>query len=369
MTGDRAARAALTRIAETGDETMGRQIAAHGAEAVLAGIRAATLEGVDERKAAAWRMRALAAGDPDDDLARFRFVVPGDPDWPEQLDDLGDARPTGLWVDGKGDLRRACARSIALVGSRAASAYGVNVASELACRLSDRGYSVISGGAYGIDAAAHRGCLAGPSPTVAILACGVDVSYPAAHQDLFAAIREEGLVISESPPGVNPTRLRFLVRNRVIAALSRGTVVVQAAPRSGALNTAHHAFQLNRQLMAIPGPVTSDVSVGCNNLIRLGKAVCVTSADEILEQVGQAGDDIAPIPRGPVTRRDLLSLESKRILDAMPGGLGVIGPSEVALKAGLPLPVALGCLGSLEAGGYLKREGNGWRLTARGRGR
>ncbi len=162
----------------------------------------------------------------------------------------------------------------------------------------------------------------------------MDVPYPAAHQDLFAAIREEGLVISESPPGVTPTRLRFLVRNRVIAALSRGTVVIQAAPRSGALNTAHHAFQLNRQLMAVPGPVTSEVSAGCNNLIRLGKAVCVTSADEILEQVGQAGDDIAPIPRGQMTSRDLLSLESKRVLDAMPNR-GAMGPAELALKAGL----------------------------------
>ncbi|WP_061296971.1 DNA-processing protein DprA [Herbidospora cretacea] len=368
MTGDRAARAALTRIAETGDETMGRAIGTHGAEAVLAGIRDGTLAGVDDRKATAWRTRALAASDPDDDLARHRFVIPGDPDWPSQLDDLRDARPIGLWLSGAGDLRQAGARSIAVVGARAATPYGVNVASELACRLSDRGYAVISGGAYGIDAAAHRGCLAGPSPTVAILACGVDVPYPAAHQDLFAAIREEGLVISESPPGVTPTRLRFLVRNRVIAALSRGTVVIQAAPRSGALNTAHHAFQLNRQLMAVPGPVTSEVSAGCNNLIRLGKAVCVTSADEILEQVGQAGDDIAPVPRGQMTSRDLLSLESKRVLDALPNR-GAMGPAELALKAGLPLPVALSCLGNLEAGGYLMREGSGWRLSAKGRGR
>ena len=153
-------------------------------------------------------------------------------------------------------------RSVAIVGSRASTAYGEHVAGELGHQLAERGWTVVSGGAFGIDAAAHRGALAAEAPTVAVLACGVDRPYPAAHGALLHRIAETGLLVSEWPPGAAPHRHRFLVRNRLIAALTRGTVVVEAAARSGAQATARRARKLGRQVLVVPGPVTSAMSVG-----------------------------------------------------------------------------------------------------------
>ncbi|MGC5012461.1 DNA-processing protein DprA [Streptosporangium sp. DT93] len=218
-----------------------------------------------------------------------------------------------------------------------------------------------SGGAHGIDGAAHRGALACEAPTVAVLACGADVAYPSAHQQLFAAVRAQGVLISESPLGAHPTRPRFLVRNRLIAALSRGTVIVEAAVRSGALNTAGHAVALNRHLAAVPGPVTSEASIGCHRLIRQGRATCVTSPEEVIELVGAMGADLAPEPRGPVLPRDRLDPESRRVVEVMPTRIGV-GPATIAVAAGVDLDTALSCLGGLAAAGYVERVSRGWRL-------
>ncbi|GAA1014598.1 DNA protecting protein DprA [Acrocarpospora pleiomorpha] len=376
---DRLARAEITRIAEPGDPVMGRLIEEYGAVGALAQVRRGVLEpefiqaelelaNAERRRpnlgqlVTGWAGRAVGcAGRAADDLAAGRLLVPGDPGWPSQLNDLGRLRPYGLWLDGEEDLRFACLRSVSIVGARAATAYGTHAAAELSAGLSDRSWSVISGGAYGIDGAAHRGALAGVAPTVVVLACGTDVCYPSAHADLFRAVRERGLVISESPPGVQPTRLRFLVRNRVIAALSRGTVIVQAALRSGALNTASHATALNRQLMAVPGPITSDVSAGCHALIREARATCVTSVPEIIELVGSIGDDLAPTLRGPSYPRDSLNEESKRVLDAVPARTPA-GPATIASAAALPLTTTLSCLGGLESAGYILRTPDGWRL-------
>ncbi|WP_174900297.1 DNA-processing protein DprA [Acrocarpospora macrocephala] len=358
---------------------MGRLIEEYGAVGALAQVRRGVLEpefiqaelgtaNTERRRlnlgqlVTGWAGRAVGcAGRAADDLAAGRLLVPGDPGWPSQLNDLGRLRPYGLWLDGEEDLRFACLRSVSVVGARAATAYGTHAAAELSAGLSDRSWSVISGGAYGIDGAAHRGALAGVAPTVVVLACGTDVCYPSAHADLFRAVRERGLVISESPPGVQPTRLRFLVRNRVIAALSRGTVIVQAALRSGALNTASHASALNRQLMAVPGPITSDVSAGCHALIREARATCVTSVPEIIELVGSIGDDIAPTLRGPSYPRDSLNEETKRVLDAVPARTPA-GPATIASAAALPLTTTLSCLGGLESAGYILRTPDGWRL-------
>ncbi|MEZ0076808.1 DNA-processing protein DprA [Planotetraspora sp. GP83] len=377
---DRLARVALMRIAEAGDPVMGRLIAWYGPRSALDQARRGTLEPEFARRetelAEASRRRLnleqLVAGwaarqaDPAADLAQgrrrgARLIIPGDPEWPTQLDDLGDYRPYGLWLDGEANLRFTCLRSVAIVGSRAATPYGVTVAAEFGSRLADEGWSVISGGAYGIDGAAHRGALAGGSPTVVVLACGTDVCYPRAHEDLFRAVRSQGVVISEWPPGVHPTRPRFLVRNRVIAALSRGTVVVQAAVRSGALNTATHASTLNRQLMAVPGPITSENSEGCHVLIRQGKAVCVTSVEEVIELVGSIGADLAPERRGPVRPRDGLDDETRRVLEAVPARGGA-GPATIAVAAGVDMTTALSCLGSLTAAGFVEPVARGWRL-------
>lgn len=383
---DRLARVAIMRMAEAGDAVMSRLIARFSPVGAMEQARRGVLDPDFAREekeraeasrrhldlgrhAAAWAARYTdPAGDLEQGMRRgARLVVPGDVEWPTQLDDLGQARPFGLWVDGQANLRFSCLRSVSVVGARAATAYGTTVAAEFAMSLGGRGWTVISGGAYGIDGAAHRGALASGTPTVVVLACGTDVCYPSAHEDLFGAVRRQGVVISEWPPGAHPTRLRFLIRNRVIAALSRGTVVVQAAARSGALNTATHAWGLNRHLMAVPGPITTEVSAGCHVLIRQGKAVCVTSAEEIVELVGSIGDDLAPEQRGPVRPRDGLNDETRRVLEAIPAR-GATGPAVIAVAAGVDIGTALACLGALAAAGFVENVDRGWRLRPAARG-
>ena len=240
-----------------------------------------------------WRVRLPELPGPDQVLAfresGIRLICPGDPEWPGQLADLGDDQPYALWLRGNADLRFSCLRSVAIVGSRAATAYGSYVAAEFAGSVAARGWAVVSGGAFGVDAAAHRAALGADGVTVAVLACGVDVPYPSAHAELFDAIAAQGVLVSEWPPGRHVSRLRFLVRNRVIAALATGTLVVEAGQRSGALNTARHARDLRRRLMAVPGPVTSDLSAGCHHIIREWQGVLVTSAAEVTEHLSPVG--------------------------------------------------------------------------------
>jgi DNA processing protein len=266
-----------------------------------------------------------------------------------------------------------------MVGSRAASGYGAHVAGEIAADLAERGWTIVSGGAYGIDAAVHRGVLAVGGITMAVLACGVDHAYPAGHADLFAAIAADGLVVSEWPPGSHPTRLRFLVRNRVIAALTNGTVIVEAGDRSGALNTARHAAELQRPLMAVPGPVTSAQSAGCHRIIREWGGVLVTRAADVLDLLGPLGDttsweqeSVARSASGagrrgaesgttPVSRDDL-DTDSARVLDAFPAR-AAIGTSMIARKAGVELDTVIRCLGRLAGCGFVERFEQGWRLA------
>ncbi|WP_113700170.1 DNA-processing protein DprA [Nonomuraea lactucae] len=372
------ARAALMRAADAGDATMGRLVACCGAPAAAEAVRARTLppefiaqEAKHERAAkldqrlSTWHAR-LAAADPAADIATgeqagARLVVPGSTEWPSQLDQLGPSRPLGLWLHGSADLRFSCLRSVAVVGARAATSYGAHVAAEFGIGFGEAGWSVISGGAFGVDGAVHRGALASDSPTVVVLACGVDIAYPSGHLELFAAARGQGVVVSECPPGVHPTRARFLIRNRLIAALSRGTVVVEAALRSGALNTAAHALSLNRHLGAVPGPVTSAMSAGCHRLLRERKAICVTTPEEMIDLVGTIGDDLAPSPRSPAVPRDALNEVTKKVLDAVPSRGGA-GPASIALTAGVPLDAALSSLGGLAAAGYIERVAKGWRI-------
>ncbi len=376
MSDERTARATLTAVAEPGDTFLNRIIDHSGAEQALEAIRTGTLpEGVladvkEVRRLEQWRIRLIAA-EPDQDMAvcarfRGRLICPGDPEWPTTLDDLGDGRPYALWLRGPGDLRNACLRSVAVVGSRAASPYGLRAASDFASELADRGWTVISGGALGIDAAAHRGALAADGPTVAVLANGVDVPYPASNEGLFAELARRCLLVSESPPGTHPHRLRFLVRNRVIAALSRGTVIVEAEARSGALNTAGWAAKLGRVVMAVPGPVTSRTSVGCHRLLREEGTTLVTRTEEIIEAVGSIGADLAPPPRTPVLPRDRLEPVTRAILEAFPAR-GTTGPAELAVKAGVDLTKVNAKLGLLAAAGFVERASAGWRLTASGK--
>jgi DNA processing protein len=220
---------------------------------------------------------------------------------------------------------------------------------------------VVSGGAFGVDHWAHRGALAAEGITIAVLASGVDQPYPPSHHDLFQAIAAHGAIASEWPPGRRPTRHGFLVRNRVIAALSRGTVVVEAGLRSGALSTARHARDQQRPLMAVPGPVTSEQSAGCHHIIREWGAVCVTGARDVMELLSFPGEQLPGQPGGAVLPRDALDPMTARVLEAVPAR-GGRGPARVAVIAGVDFDTALRCLGVLAAGGFVERCDRGWRV-------
>jgi DNA processing protein len=393
----RLARAALTYLAEPGDPALGALLEICEPAEIMAAVKADLLPGIGpgcgdspaSRKAlerALGRWRARLPGLPDDAATAaacrdgIRLVCPGDPQWPDRLDELGQARPYALWLRGRADLPAACARSVSMVGSRAATGYGAHMSGEIAADLAERGWAIVSGGAYGIDAAAHRGALITDATTIAVLACGVNHPYPAGHADLFAGIAAAGLVISEWPPGRRPARLRFLVRNRVIAALTCGTVIVEAGERSGALNTARHAAELGRPLMAVPGPVTSQQSAGCHRIIRDWGATLVTCAADIIEMLTPLGvmdwmtpagsPGPAPSPTsGPASTgawppRDQLDPDSARVLDALPAR-GAAGPSTIAVEAGVDLDTALRCLGLLAGCGFIQRCDQGWRLRRR----
>jgi DNA processing protein len=394
------ARAALTYLAEPGDPALGTLLGRYDPAKVLATIRADTLPEVIpgwgdhpasraalQRALARWRARLPGLPGDDEVIAAcrqgLRLIGPEDPEWPAPLDQLGPSRPYALWLRGRADLRAACGRSVSMVGSRAASGYGAHVAGEIAADLGAEGWTVISGGAYGIDAAVHRGVLAVHGITIAVLACGLNHLYPAGHAELFASIADDGLVISEWPPGRHPARMRFLVRNRVIAALSRGTVVVEAGHRSGALSTARHAAGLGKPLMAVPGPVTSAQSAGCHHIMREWAATCVTCAADIIEMLSPVGAPVAPGPgpdptatprppgepqdRGaPGPSRDDLDHDSASVLDALPAH-GVAGTATIAVEAGLDLDTVLSSLGLLAGCGFIERCDGGWRLLRRRR--
>jgi DNA processing protein len=361
LTADERARAALSRLVEPGDEQMGHLLDEVGAPEVLDRLLAGTLGGP---RLAGYRAR-VGGLDVDADLAAARaagarVVVPSSAEWPPALDDLGAARPIALWVRGDGDLSRLARRAVSVVGARACTSYGEHVAAELGAGLAARGWTVVSGAAFGVDAAAHRGALAVDGPTIAVLACGLDVAYPAAHEDLLGRIAGGGVVLSELPPGCRPTKLRFLSRNRVIAALGSGTVVVEAALRSGAANTAAHAVDLSRHLMAVPGSVTSAMSAGCHELVRTKGAQLVTDAADVLDLVGELGVDDRPARRGATRPHDDLDALHLRVLDGLPVQRPA-GAASVARVAGLDIPAVLRCLGRLSTLGLAESVDGGWR--------
>lgn len=367
--GERRARLLLSMVGEPGDRALGRAVAHSGAVAALASVRQPG-EGAPGRFAATYASR-LAVADPDSALMAgsacgARFICPGDLEWPTQLEHLGDSTPLGLWVRGGADLRRWLLRSVSVVGARACTAYGRHVATDLAAELAERSWTVVSGGAYGIDAAVHAGALSAGGQTVAVLACGVDVAYPKGNETLLRRIAVDGLIVSELPPGATVTKPRFLERNRVIAAATRGTVVVEAALRSGALSTAARGAVLNRHVMAVPGPVTSPMSAGCHELIRTGGASVVTDAADVLDLVGELGSDASPRRRGEERPTDELDAPTLRVLEALPARCAT-SADRVVVESGLSVPVVLGSLATLEEAGWAEcREGR-WRLAPRTR--
>jgi DNA processing protein len=273
--------------------------------------------------------------------------------------------PAGLFVRGAGALDLLERASVAIVGARAATSYGTQVTTDIAFGLAERDWTVVSGGAFGIDAAAHRAALAAGGVTVAVLASGVDRPYPAGNAALFERIAEAGLVISEWPPGAEPLRHRFLIRNRVMAAATRGTVVVEAAARSGASQTMSRVLALNRIAMVVPGPVTSAMSVGCHELLRANpQARLVTGLPHVLDEVGTIGEYLAEPPHGRRHVRDSLDEESALVLEAVPRR-GTASPEELAAKAGVALRTVLRRLSLLETAGLISRgEGGGVALAS-----
>lgn len=364
---ERWARAAWAFLTEPRDAGVLRLLGECGAVEALARLRAGQLS-----PRGGWEVRL-----PELDLDalahaaqhhRVRVVVPGDAEWPLGLDRLREP-PYCLFVRGGDDLSALVDRSVAVVGSRAATDYGLRVAGDLAEGLAGRGWTVVSGAAYGIDSAAHRAALAADGPTVAVLACGADRAYPTVHRALLDQIAVAGAVVSEVPVGCAPYRSRFLARNRIIATLARATVVVEANLRSGSLTTAKAASDHHLPVGAVPGPVTSMTSAGCHALLRDTDAVLVTDAAEVAELAARIGEDLLPgRPRPvPAAPGDDLDPESYRVWSAVPtrGGATV---ERLASACGVEARRLPGVLALLEAEGLVTREGGRWRKAPRARG-
>jgi DNA processing protein len=368
---ERLARVVLSRIGEPGDPRLTDLVHELGAQVVLSGLRRQAVD----RELRADLAERIAAVDPAQELERatrlgVRFVVPGDDEWPAPLEDLERAPhlherggvPLGLWCRGALRLDEAVQRAVAVVGSRSATSYGAAVASDIGGVLARESWTVVSGAAFGIDQAAHRGALAQRGPTVAVLACGADRAYPSAHRGLIDYVAEVGLVVSEAAPGCAPTRIRFLARNRVIAALAAGTVVVEAAVRSGALNTASWASGLGRPVMGVPGPVTSAPSAGVHQLVRSRDALLVTSGEEVLEAVAPVGTFTLADPRAPEGPRDRLAARERQVLDAVPL-VRAADSASIARTAGLAHGRTKEALLALHRAGMVEHALGRWRVA------
>jgi DNA processing protein len=374
----RLARIVLGHLVEPGNRDLGDLVNRVGPVEGLRRLRAG--EVVDRlRDAASSRLpvdpdrlteRALQHAD----RIGARIITPEDDEWPHQLGDLvGLSRdvpdrihrdtypPHCIWLRGRWPLAEACERSVAIVGSRASTPYGEHVAADLGYGLADRDWTVVSGGAFGIDAAAHRGALAASGRTIAVLACGIDRPYPLSHVNLFERIAEEGLLVSEWPPGADPHRRRFLIRNRVIAAATRGTVMVEAGLRSGARFTLRRAREMCRITMAVPGPVTSAMSAGSHEELREPDCILVAEVAHVVDAVGVIGVDLAPVPRAEETPLDRLSPLQRQVLDGV-RPRKILTAEQIAASVSLSARDTRRTLPGLEQAGFVTAVGAGYRL-------
>jgi DNA processing protein len=275
----------------------------------------------------------------------LRFVGRSEDWYPRLLRELHDP-PPGLFLRGAADAGRLGLPAVAVVGARACSSYGSQIARLLGRELAAAGLTVVSGLARGVDGEAHRGALEAGGPTVAVLGCGIDRDYPAAHAQLAARICEGGLVVSEYAPGVEPAPWRFPARNRVIAGLSVATIVVEARERSGALITADFALEAGREVFAVPGEITSALSSGTNALLRLG-ATPLTSVADVFESLAVEVAVPAPPELGETSRRVLEALGRE------PGGV-----DDLVRETGLDAAAIATTLAELElAGAVAEAEG------------
>ncbi|AWB84250.1 DNA-processing protein DprA [Corynebacterium liangguodongii] len=271
------------------------------------------------------------------------------------------APPHALWVKGREDLGGMFARSVGVVGTRASTRYGANATADLVTGLAGRGYTIVSGGAVGIDAAAHEAALAAGAATVIVAACGPGVIYPKRHAELFDQV---STVITEYPPGVSPDRHRFLTRNRLVAALTAGTLVVEAAFRSGALNTLAWAHYYNRPVMAVPGPILGPGSLGTNLAIQERRAEMVLNSEQVHALLSRVGEvDPAAQMELDFAASDVqkLSRNELRVFDAVPLGAGGAAAEDIAARAGLGVGLTVHILVDLAGRGMVTREGVVWR--------
>lgn len=387
---DEAALIAWSAMAEPADAAAGALVAAIGAGDAFDWVRkgveslpaaASSLRGRCSREVAEaavlaherWERRLVVAEGPHARRAASvgaLVLTRGCPGWPAALASLGACEPFALYVRGSADLDGAWGRGVAIVGARSSTAYGSHMAAELASGVAVTGRAILSGGAYGIDAAAHRAAVSVDGSTVAVMAGGVDRLYPTGNDALLSAVMNGGAVVSEVPPGFAPHRSRFLTRNRLIAAAT-ATVVVEAAMRSGALSTARHAAALLRPVAAVPGPATSPSSAGCHALIRDSGAVLVTRSDEVLELVESAtewgarvdpdGGEQADAGRGATDRPSFEFPTDRAVYDVTSSRALPI--DRVAERAGLAWADATAAAGRLELRGLIERGQGGWKRS------
>jgi DNA processing protein len=301
-----------------------------------------------------WRRRATQA-DVFRSIQTLKFlggklVSPKSSYWPEQLNDLGNGAPAALWVLGRAKTLKELDNSVSVIGSRVMSDYGASVTKDIVRSLVIDGKVIVSGGAIGIDAVAHERAIELSGLTVAVMAGGIDRLYPSQNHELFKRIKNSGLLVSELAPGTSPTKWRFLQRNRLIAALSQATVVIEAGFRSGTINTVGHANELGRPVGAVPGPINSVRSAGCHQLIKDGRAQLISIPSDLRELCGTAD----------YSQKDFTSLGhwELRALDA----LGISGKTleQVAKSAGLTTFEAETGLAKLVKLGLATPTSNGW---------
>ncbi|MEI6108838.1 MAG: DNA-processing protein DprA [Actinomycetes bacterium] len=349
---ERQARMVIAIGCEPGDERVGAAVAEFGAIRAIENWKSGLgPKGVREAIVSVLDSPLLAQATKSLNSVRGRFLIPSDAEWPLALSDLDVAAPIGLWCVGDRELSEVSNQAIAVVGARNATTYGERVASDIGGLAAEMRVTVISGAAFGIDAASHRGALAASGETVAVLACGVDVAYPQAHRGLLTRISEQGLVVSEAPPGARPHKHRFLSRNRLIAALGSSTVVVEAALRSGSLSTANWASALGRPVWGIPGPLTSAASAGVHAAIRDGVMKLVANPIEIFSQFAAK-----PAHQLGLLEGTILGLISR---DALP-------TSEISMRLGgnVDSHSLFGALTVLQMQGVISQGSKGWQLVS-----
>lgn len=357
---DDEARLVLSWITDHIDPTLARAIDSRGAKTALEVITTSSAARPSERRRIARlnQIHSIAQLKKELERNKIEFLTPQSEFWPGQLNDLELSAPIGLFI--RGDKKTLLDTSVAIVGTRNASSYGSRITQELAYELATFGFTIVSGGAFGIDVIAHHSTLLAKGATICVQANGLDNFYPRANGELITRIIQNGAVVSEYPPGRTPNKSQFLDRNRIIAALAGGVVVVEAPRISGSLSTANHANKLSRMVMAFPGEVTSENSLGTNELIKTKQAEIITGYQDVVELLSPLGQ--APIPIQEIANSsifDSLSDKSKLVFETLPlrGGFEI---AEIVNRSGLDRVEVISAITELEIYAAIKKSRTGW---------